>query len=222
MQQGLERHLLNIQEAILSYKPTAVIADPISNLIMAGSISQTKSMLVRLVDFLKMNNITCLFTSLTHDQKGLENTNEESSSIVDTWILLRDIEINGERNRGLYILKSRGMAHSNQIREFLLTNSGIELKDAYLGPNGVLTGSARAAQEQEVKKAALANLQESTRRKRELDRKRQALEAQLAVLQSDLESVNDEAQALRTDTAQMDQLSADSQTKIAGLRSAND
>ena len=124
-----------------------MVVDPITNLIAAGSSAEVKSMLVRLLDYLKIQQVTAFFTSLTHSGSRLEQTDVGLSSLIDTWLLLRDIELNGERNRGLYVLKSRGMAHSNQIREFLLTDRGIELQEVYLGPEGVLTGSARLAQE---------------------------------------------------------------------------
>src|SRR5574341_1165281 len=104
-------------------------------------------MLTRLIDFLKANRITALFTNLSHAGGALELTEFGISSMMDTWLLLRDIELGGERNRGMYILKSRGMAHSNQIREFLLSDRGIDLVNVYTGPGGVLTGSARSAQE---------------------------------------------------------------------------
>ena len=110
------------------------------------------------------------------------------SSLVDTWILLRDIELSGERNRAVYILKSRGMAHSNQIREFVLTSNGIELRDAYLGPAGVLTGSARLALEAQESADRLQQLQEVEQRKVEYQRKCAALEAQISVLRADLQA----------------------------------
>jgi circadian clock protein KaiC len=119
--------------------------------------------------------------------------------LIDTWILLRDIELYGERNRGIYILKSRGMAHSNQIREMRLTNQGIELTDVYLGPDGVLMGSARLAQELREKDAAVVREQEMERRRRSLSRRRKALEAQIATLQSELEAEEDEGEQLQTE-----------------------
>src|SRR4030095_9961606 len=115
------------------------------------------------------------------------------SSIGDAWLLLRDIEVCGERNRALYILKSRGMAHSNQIREFLLTDEGIELKDVYLGPEGVLTGSARQSQEAREKAEALLRRQEIEGRQRELERKRDALEARIAAMRKEFEVEAEEA-----------------------------
>src|SRR4029453_13671747 len=119
------------------------------------------AMLTRLIDFLKLNRITAVMTCLTDAQNGLERTDADISSLADTWLLLRDIELSGERNRAMYVLKSRGMAHSNQIREFLLTSEGIELADVYLGAEGVLTGSARQTQEAKERAATLRLQQEA-------------------------------------------------------------
>src|SRR5207302_8837882 len=144
-----------------------------------GTADEAQAMLLRLVDALKDRQITALFTNLSSaGEASLEQTDLGISSIVDTWILLRDIELGGERNRGLYVLKSRGMAHSNQIREFLLTDRGIELLDVYVGPEGVLTGSMRVAQEAREKAVAMTRQQEIERRQREIDRKRRSMEAQ--------------------------------------------
>ena len=148
---GLETHLSIMHNLINTFNPSTVIVDPISNLISVGTETETKSTLMRLIDFLKQKQITSMFTDLTHGGDALEQTREGISSLMDTWLLLRDIEIGGERNRGLYVLKSRGMAHSNQIREFLLSDRGIDIVDVYLGPGGVLTGSARVAQEAQEK-----------------------------------------------------------------------
>ena len=141
---------------------------------------------MRLIDFLKQKQITSLFTDLTHSSGALEQTQMGISSLMDTWLLLRDIELGGERNRGLYILKSRGMAHSNQIREFVITDKGIDLVDVYLGPGGVLTGSARVAQEAQEKVEEVARLQETARRKQELERKRRSLAMQIDSLNTEL------------------------------------
>jgi circadian clock protein KaiC len=150
-------------------------------------------MLLRLVDLLKMQQVTAFFTNLSTAGTALEGTELGISSLMDTWLLLRDIELNGERNRGLYVLKSRGMAHSNQIREFLLTSSGIKLVDVYLGTEGVLTGSARQAQEAKEKAAQLTERQELDRRQRELQRKRDAMEAQIAAMRASFEVEEQEA-----------------------------
>jgi circadian clock protein KaiC len=181
---GLEMHLLTFHKVINEFNPQVFIVDPISNLSAAGTITEVKSILTRLIDYLKTTGITTFLTDLTRYEGSLEHTSEEISSLIDTWLLVRDIELNGERNRGLYILKSRGMAHSNQIQEFLLTNRGIDLIDIYTGAGEVLTGSARAAQEAGEKAADLVRQREVERRLRAQERKRNALEANIAALRA--------------------------------------
>lgn len=188
MHYGLEMHLATMQRMIKKFGPAAVIIDPISNMSSVGSEHDINSMLIRLVDFLKAKGITGLFVNLTSGGTAAERTDLGMSSLMDTWILVRDIELNGERNRGIYVLKSRGMKHSNQIREFQISAEGINLRPAYLGREGVLTGSARVAQEQqELAAIALAN-EEIERRRSLFERKKKALEAQMAALQTEMES----------------------------------
>jgi len=184
---GLEMHLAQMHKAIDDFHPHIVIADPINSFLKGNNLPEVKIMLMLLVDLLKTAQITALFTSLTSSGSALEQSEVGISSIIDTWILVQDIESNGERNRGLYILKSRGMAHSNQIREFLLTNNGIELRDVYIGEKGILTGSARLVQESQEKAALLLQKQEVDLRKVELERKRTVLEAHIAVLRAEFE-----------------------------------
>ena len=182
---GLEMHLVMMHKLIKEYQPQVVIIDPITNLTTIGTQSEIKAALIRLIDFLKTQEITALFTSLTADQTKLEQTEVGISSLMDAWILLQMIESNGERNRGLYILKARGIDHSNQIREFQLTAKGIQLVDVYLGAEGVLTGTARLAQEAKERNIILARQQEIARKQREIARKRQVLEAQIAALRTE-------------------------------------
>ena len=182
---GLEMHLTTMQKAINAFKPQVVIVDPLNSFVIGGNEIEVKSMLMRLVDFLKMKQITGLFTSLTTSGGALEQSEVAISSLIDTWLLLRTIEIGGERNRGLYVLKSRGMAHSNQIREFLLTDHGVELRDVYVGPSGVLTGSARLTQEAQEKAMLMIGDQEVDLRRIELERKRTTLEARIAVMRAE-------------------------------------
>jgi circadian clock protein KaiC len=189
---GLEMHLLTFHNLIEEFKPQVLVVDPISNLSAAGTIREVKSILTRLVDYLKMANISTFLTDLTHFTGSLEHTSEEISSLIDTWLLLRDIELNGERNRGLYILKSRGMAHSNQIQEFLLTNEGIGLIDIYTGSGDVLTGSARASQEAGEKASEMARGREVDRRLREQERKKNALETKIAALRAEFDEETQE------------------------------
>jgi circadian clock protein KaiC len=192
---GLEHHLTTTIKLINKVEPQIVILDPIDAFVMGGNQTEVKIMLLRLVDFLKMRNITAFFASLTSAGDDQELTDMSISSLIDTWLLLRDIEIGGERNRGLYILKSRGMAHSNQIREFKLTNHGIELLDVYVGPEGVLTGSARLSQEAKNNEEQILRQQEIERKKSGLELKRAAMQAQIVVLQSEFKE--EESETLR-------------------------
>jgi circadian clock protein KaiC len=194
---GLEMHLATMFKEIAAFQPAVVIVDPITSMLTAGTDYENKGMVTRLIDFLKGGQITSLFTSLTQGGHALQQSEIAMSSLMDAWLLLQDFEGNGERNRVLYVLKARGMAHSNQIREFLISNRGIDLIDAYTGPSGVLTGTARVAQDAREKAEALASQQEAARRRRELVHKRAALERQIAGLRSDYESQAVELQ--RTD-----------------------
>ena len=190
---GIEMHLLRIHRLIERLKPKCVVIDPITNLITGSSEREVYSMLVRLIDFLKGAGITAVFVSLTGGGDDLEETNVGVSSLTDTWILLRDVELNGERNRCLYVLKSRGMAHSNQVREFVMTNQGIRLIPAYIGAGGVLTGSSRLSQEARERAEAVGRIQENRRRQEELNRKRTALQAQISSLQAEVAAVEQES-----------------------------
>ena len=201
---GLEMHLARIHKQVEAFQPHLVVVDPITNFISAGTVAEASCMLMRLVDYLKSREITALLTNLNHAVGALEQTELGISSLIDTWLLLRDIELNGERNRALYILKSRGMAHSNQIREFLLTDRGIQLTEPYLGPEGVLTGSARLAQEAKEKATAVRRSLEIDRKRGELERRQQALEAQIAVLQ--LQFQTDKAEMERDITCEQEYL----------------
>jgi circadian clock protein KaiC len=189
---GLEMHLGTVHREIRDFQPSMVVVDPISNLVAAGTLNEVNAMLLRLIDFLKSKQITAVLTYLNSGGEAHETIEVGISSLIDTWMLLRDIELGGERNRGLYVLKSRGGAHSNQIREFLLTDQGIELRDAYVGQEGVLTGSMRLAQEARERAAEHSAQQEIDRRQRELERKRHLLEAQIAVLRTEFAAQEDE------------------------------
>jgi circadian clock protein KaiC len=177
-------------------------------------------MLLRLVDYLKEKQITALMTTLTSGSDAPEQTEVNISSLVDTWLLLRDIESGGERNRGIYILKARGIAHSNQIREFLLTDHGAELRDVYLGEAGLLTGSARVTQEAKDASATLLARLEIERKQLLLERKRQALEAQIAGLQLDIETEAQESRQLIAQEELKIKQSEESRSDMARSRAA--
>jgi circadian clock protein KaiC len=189
---GLEAHLFTIEKYVNEFEPSVVVKDPVSSLLRVATGSEFSSLITRQVDFFKSKGITTLLTSLnsTEDPGSLD---QYLSSVVDTWLLVQSMMGNGEHNRIMYVLKSRGMAHSNQIREFLLTSQGIELADVYVGPQGVLTGSARQAQEALERSDGVTRLDDLEQRKASLQRKRESVEAQAASLWREFE---DEAEAV--------------------------
>ncbi len=184
---GLEKHLVTIHDLTADFQPKVVVVDPITNFASTGTHSEVKSMVTRLMDMFKERQITAMFTSLTSGDSVPEQSEVGVSLQMDAWLLLRNLECNGERNRGLYVLKSRGMAHSNQIREFLLTDHGVQLRDVYVGSSGLLTGSARDAQEAKERAEAVERKQQSQRKSLKLKQERQLLEAQIAKMRSDFE-----------------------------------
>jgi len=189
---GLEMHLVAIHKKIKKFKPDVVILDPITNLITVGSVAEVKAMLIRLIDYLQNEQITVMFTALALNNTINEQTDEGISSLVDAWLLIRDIEFNGERNRGLYVMKSRGKGHSNQVREFIITNDGLDLVDVYLGPAGVLTGSARESHIANEKSGIALRGQAVNRKDREILRKKKVLEAKISGLQTEFESLEED------------------------------
>jgi len=218
---GLEMHLLRVQKLIDQIKPSITVFDPLSGYLTLGDSLEVKSMLTRLLDSLKGRQITSIFNTLLEGDHSELQSELGVSSLMDSWILLRNIEHNGERNRGLYILKARGIAHSNQIREFIFTDRGIELKDVYAGAEGVLTGSARAAQEAREKAAAQLRREAIERKKRELERKRQVLDTQIVALRAQFETEAEEIKkeiALETSREQALQMD---RVQMAQLRSGN-
>jgi len=189
---GLEAHLLAVQNLVEDFEPSVVAMDPISDLAGSGSNRSVSAMLTRQVDFLKAREVTALFTNLASDGRP-EVGDQMIASLIDTALLVRALEGNGEHNRVLSVLKSRGMAHSNQVREFLLTDRGIALADVYVGPQGVLTGSARSAQEAQEHSDAMERQEDLHQRRANLERQRQSVEAQVAVLWREFE---DESKAV--------------------------
>jgi circadian clock protein KaiC len=184
-QSGLEMHLLQIHKLIEEHKPAAVVIDPLTSL-MVGNTNHLHSMLMRLIDFLKTRQITGFFIALTSGRnKEIEETDVGISSLIDTWIFTRDVELNGERNRCIHVLKSRGMANSNQVREFLMSKNGIRLLPVYVGSGAVLTGSARLSQEARERAENVLRQQTKEEQQRFLDGKRKALEAQIEAMRSD-------------------------------------
>ena len=201
---GLEMHLSMMLKLIQNFRPQVIVVDPISNLSAIGENMEAKEVVMRLVDFLKTNSITSMFTDLAHPGNALERTETAISSLMDTWFFLRDIELNGERNRGLYVLKSRGMNHSNQIREFLITADGLDLIDVYVGPSGVMTGTARVAMEARDRAELQERSQRIERLRRDLERKKRSLDAQIAGLKD----------AFATETEDLEQSLAETESQL--------
>jgi len=218
---GLEIHLAMIHKTIDEFNPTVVVVDPITNFLAVGDQVDTKAMLTRLIDFLKMREITGFFSSLTSAQSEIEDSEVGVSSLMDAWLLVRTIESNGERNRGLYILKARGIAHSNQVREFLLTEHGIDLIDAYIGADGVLMGSARSGQLARERATEHERQQATARKQRELQRKQELYEAQLRALQNQYETERDAILMELEEEQKRLKEAADQRVEIARLRKAD-
>ncbi|MFB2937087.1 circadian clock protein KaiC [Aerosakkonemataceae cyanobacterium BLCC-F154] len=218
---GLEMHLIQIHNLINELQPTVVIVDPMSNLVLGGNLLQSKSFFMRLIDSLKSQEITVMLTNLVTGSSSLEHTEIGISSLMDTWLELRVNESSGERNRVLYVLKSRGMEHSNQLREFVLTSQGIELKDVYLGQGTVLTGTARNVQEAKEKAASLVRQQEFERKRRELEKKQALVRSQIEALQTQLETEQEEFQLMIEQEQLYQDISLQEQRKVANWRQAD-
>jgi circadian clock protein KaiC len=218
---GLEMHLAIMHKIIHEFQPQVVVIDPVGSLVQAGNRRDAHIMLIRLIDFLKQKGITGILTNLTSGGEAIEKTDVEISSIVDTWLFVRDIELGGERNRALYVLKSRGMAHSNQLREFRLTDHGVDLLDVYLGPEGVLTGSSRLSQETREKAAGLERRREAERRQRDLTRKREALEARITALRKEFAIEQEESAMVGAEEIASEKFVADSREAMARSRRAD-
>jgi circadian clock protein KaiC len=205
--QGHEQHLVTMHDAVRAFRPTVVAVDPVTNLFLAHNDAEVKPTLMRLIDFLKKEQITALFVGLTTSGDATSAPDDSQlgvSSLMDTWLLLRNVEFNGERNRTIFVHKSRGMAHSNQVREFVLGDQGIDLVDVYLGGDRVLTGSARVTQEAQERAAATLRGQDHERKLRQLASKRKAIEAQIAALQAEAEAETEEVHfAIAQETLQV-------------------
>jgi len=191
---GLEDHLATMRRKVDQIAPTLVVIDPVSSLSRGTSQLDVSAMLMRQIYYLKSAGITAVMTSLTEGGDDLEHTELNISSLVDTWLLTITMPSSGERNRGLYVLKSRGMAHSNQIREFLLSSEGVGLVPVYIGPDGVLTGSARAAAEAAQAATEQGWARESAELTEALELRRRAVETEVASLWADFEAEENRSQ----------------------------
>ncbi|MBW6420623.1 circadian clock protein KaiC [Rhizobium sp. XQZ8] len=196
---SLEMHLAVMLREVLRFKPTLVVLDPISAFVGNAERQEVQSMLLRMVDFLKSHGITGVFTHLTHSQEGNVETDAGLSSLMDAWILLLNREVNGEFNRELYLLKARGTSHSNQVREFIMSNDGIKLISPYLGEAGALTGSARKAEEGRARRAEIARRTEVQRLAEAIDVRRRKAKAEIEALQAVLDADDNEMRRMQAD-----------------------
>ena len=217
---GLEAHLFTLQKLVTEFQPSLVVLDPISDLMGEGRDAEVAAMLTREIDYLKGNGITALFVGLNSGGER-DGSDQQIASLIDTWLLVKAIEGNGERNRALYILKSRGMAHSNQVREFLITPRGIEFADVYVGPQHVLTGSARAAQEADERLKATTRRQDLEQRQLNLERRRKSVEAQAAIMWREFEAEADVVDRLLREGSEAGEERAEQRVEQGRLRSAD-
>ena len=215
---GLEMHLARMHRDLDRFQPDVVVMDPISA--FRGPGTEVHATLLRMMDLLKSRGITGLFTSLRNDGALQEGGDLGLSSLMDAWIRLQDMEANGERNRTLYLIKARGMSHSNQVREYRITDAGIELIEPYVGPEGVLTGTARLSQAAREQAAVTRRRQDVERRRRELARKRESLERQMQEMRAALDAEEEEASLLLTQEDAHEAVLADDRTAVATLRGA--
>ena len=216
---GIEAHLAQVLRAIEQFDPSAVIVDSITALLGNAATVDVRALVIRLIDALKARGTTTIFTTLTRADEGSPELTEVGiSSLVDTWLLLRDMEQNGERNRGMHILKSRGMAHSNQIREFMITAKGVSLVPVYLGPEGLLTGSSRLQQEARARLQHAERAAELERKRRRLEQKRAAVTSQIATLRAELEADAEEFEATLEGEASREQRAREAEADIAQSR----
>jgi len=220
-QDGLETHLARFHKLLREFEPDVVVFDPVGSFVQAGTRRDATAMITRLIDMLKVQGMTAFMTNLTSGGEAPDTTEIDISSLIDTWILLRGIEIGGERNRALSVLKSRGMAHSNQVREFVLTDKGIELSDVYVGASGVLTGSMRQAQEARERAEALVRRQDVEAMQRTLARKREGLQERIAALQRELSIEEEETERIIAQQLGKENVLREDREKMAKRRSAD-
>jgi circadian clock protein KaiC len=187
---GLENHLAGLTRLLDANRPQVVVLDALTSFAAVASAHEVNALITRMVALVKYRGITAVMASLA--QPGPDDGETGVSSLVDTWLLLRNMESDGERNRVLFVIKSRGSKHSNQVREFLLTDEGPALVEAYLGPEGMFVGSARLRRLAEERQEQQQRRAEADRRQRDLTRQATEVEIQIAALQEALAETGEE------------------------------
>ncbi len=219
---GLEAHLLNMHSLVDEYQPSVIVVDPITAIAEVGDKKEVRSMLMRLIDYFKYKKITAIYTSLAHAGDTLEKSEVDISSLMDTWIQLRELESGAERNRVMYILKSRGMAHSNQLREFQITSSGVNLIDVYLGTDGkLITGSSRIVQDEIDTAEKIKRGQEIDKKKRQLTVLKKEMESQNEMMRTKLEAEESELNKIIEEAELRESVFLNNRNKMAKKRRAD-
>jgi circadian clock protein KaiC len=218
---GLEHHLAWLDDLLDEVRPDVVTIDPISSVTRTGTSAQVAGMLMRQTDLLKSSGVTSLFTALIHPETT-ERVELEVTSLIDTWLIADSTESNGERDRLLSVVKSRGMAHSNQFCEFVLTDHGIELLDPYLGKAGVLTGSARLNQQLADVEDARRDTEALERQEGDLEQQRVTIGARIDELQSELRMRQERLEQVRAEHRQRQERTARQRTLLSDLRWADE
>ena len=189
---SLEMHLALMLREALAFRPDVFVLDPLSAFTETGNRTEVHAMLLRIVDFLKSEGITGVLTHLTQSGQTVIETESGLSSLMDAWILLLNRESNGEFNRELYLLKARGLSHSNQVREFVMDGHGIRLLLPYTGQGQALTGAARRVAEAEDRRRERTREIEAEKAQHLIEQRRRRTLAQIEILRSDLEADEDE------------------------------
>jgi circadian clock protein KaiC len=202
---GLEMHLISIHQIVDEFKPALVVIDPISDFGSLGTFNEIRATLTRLIDYLKKSQITAVLTELRSLSGDSEYVEVGVASIMDSWIALTPMDSGGERNRCIAVVKSRGTAHSNQMREYRITDDGVEIIDAYLGLGEVLTGSARMAQDARERNQVAAAKLTAKNRRLDLELKEhltaaqvESLEAERSAIQRELEGITEQSEQVKT------------------------
>ena len=215
---SLEMHLAVMLREVIRFDPSLVVLDPISSFLESGDRMEIQSMLLRIVDFLKSRGVTAVFTHLMHGQDGRVETDIGLSSLMDAWILLLNREVNGEFNRELYLLKARGLSHSNQVREFIMSKDGIKLISPYLGESGALTGSARKIEEAKSRQTEMRRQADVFRAQQQIEQKRRRAKAQMEALQADLDADEIALKAMLQDESEYLRQAADDKVEMEKSR----
>jgi circadian clock protein KaiC len=218
-EQGLEKHLLNMQQAVNKFQPDIVVIDAVTDFTNMGTLMEARQMILRMIDFFKMRRITALCTSMSN-RAEIEETGVGLSSAFDTWIHLTNVQSNLERNRTLVVIKSRGMAHSNQVREFVLTDKGVELVDIYASPAGSFMGTARLTQMAVDEAAEVVRREGVASRERQMEEKRRAFEARIAAMRSDFEVEMKELETIIAQEKSRDKILAAERKSLSNHRGA--